>query len=166
MDNKPVIAVVGTFDSKAEEHVFLRDRIQQKGLSTLTINVGIRAPSPAPVDLDLYKLIIADNAAVKESRDKAIAAMIDAASVRVKQLYDNKEISGMISAGGGTGTHIATRIMHELPLGVPKVMVSTVASRNMAETVGTKDITMIHSVADLLGVNSASDVIGRNHIFR
>jgi uncharacterized protein (UPF0261 family) len=62
----------------------------------------------------------------------------------------------MISAGGGTGTHIATRIMHELPLGVPKVMVSTVASRNMAKTVGTKDITMIHSVADLLGVNSVS----------
>jgi uncharacterized protein (UPF0261 family) len=82
--------------------------------------------------------------------------MIAEASVRVKQLYDNKEISGMISAGGGTGTYIATRIMHTLPLGVPKVMVSTVASRNMAKTVGTKDITMIHSVADLLGVNSVS----------
>ena len=159
MDTKPAIAVVGTFDSKAEEHFFLKNCIEQKGLTAITINVGTRAPSPVPVDLDLYELIIANNAAVKDSRDQAIAAMIDEAKVRIKHLYDGKEISGMISAGGGTGTHIATCIMHELPLGVPKVMVSTVASRNMAKTVGTKDITMIHSVADLLGVNSVSGCI-------
>jgi uncharacterized protein (UPF0261 family) len=156
MDIKPTIAVVGTFDSKAEEHIFLRDRIQQKGLATLTINVGTRVPSPVDVDLDLYKSVIESNVAVSESRDKAIDTMIREAKARIKHLYDKEEISGMISAGGGTGTHIATRIMHELPLGVPKVMVSTVASRNMAKTVGTKDITMIHSVADLLGVNSVS----------
>ena len=156
MDKKPAIAVVGTFDSKAAEHIFLKDRIEQMGLTALTINVGTRAPSPAPVDLDLYELIIANNAAVKDSRDKAIDAMIEEAKARIKKLYENDEIAGMISAGGGTGTHIATSIMHELPLGVPKVMVSTVASRDMAKTVGTKDITMIHSVADLLGVNSVS----------
>ena len=156
MDIKPTIAVVGTFDSKAEEHIFLRDRIEQRGLATLTVNVGTRVPSPVDVDLDLYKLVIEGNVAVSESRDKAIDTMIQEAKARIKHLYDNKKISGMISAGGGTGTHIATGIMHELPLGVPKVMVSTVASRNMAKTVGTKDITMIHSVADLLGVNSVS----------
>jgi len=156
MDTISPIAVVGTFDSKAEEHMFLKNRIEQTGLTAFTINVGTRAPSPAPVDLDLYELIIANNAAVKDSRDNAIATMIAEASVRIKHLYDNNEISGMVSAGGGTGTHIATCIMHGLPLGVPKVMVSTVASRNMAKTVGTKDITMMHSVADLLGVNSVS----------
>jgi uncharacterized protein (UPF0261 family) len=156
MGKKLAIAVVGTFDSKAEEHMFLKDRIEQKGLIAFTINVGTRAPSPAPVDLDLYKLIIANNAAVKDSRDRAIAAMIAEAKIRIKKLHADDKIAGMISAGGGTGTHIATCIMHELPLGVPKVMVSTVASRNMAKTVGTKDITMIHSVADLLGVNSVS----------
>jgi uncharacterized protein (UPF0261 family) len=156
MGKKLAVAVVGTFDSKAEEHIFLKNRIEQKGLTALTINVGTRFPSPVTVDLDLYKLIIANNAAVKDSRDRAIAAMIDAAKARIKKLYEDDEIAGMISAGGGTGTHIATGIMHELPLGVPKVMVSTVASRNMAKTVGTKDITMIHSVADLLGVNSVS----------
>jgi len=155
-DKKPAIAVVGTFDSKAEEHIFLKDRIEQVGLTAFTINVGTRGPSPVPVDLDLYKLIIANNSAVKVSRDRAIAAMIDAAKGRIKKLYEDDKIAGMISAGGGTGTHIATSIMPELPLGVPKVMVSTVASRNMAKTVGTKDITMIHSVADLLGVNSVS----------
>ena len=156
MSIKPRIAVVGTFDSKAEEHIFLKDRIEKMGLRALTVNVGTKRPSPAPVDLDLYKLVIENNPAARESRDKAVAAMIDAARARIKKLYADNEISGMISAGGGTGTHIATCIMRELPLGVPKVMVSTVASRNMAKTVGTKDITMIHSVADLLGVNSVS----------
>jgi uncharacterized protein (UPF0261 family) len=156
MREKPAIAVVGTFDSKAEEHFFLKDRIEQNNLNTLTINVGTKASSPEPVDLDLYKLVVENNADVKLSRDKAIAAMIDEARARIRKLYKDNEIAGMISAGGGTGIHIATSIMHELPLGVPKVMVSTVASRNMAKTVGTKDITMMHSVADLLGVNSVS----------
>lgn len=156
MSIKPKIAVVGTFDSKSEEHFFIKKHIEQMGLCALTINVGTKQPSPAPVDLDLYELVIENNAALQKSRDKAIAAMIEEASSRIKKLYQDNEISGMISAGGGTGTHIATRIMHELPLGVPKVMVSTVASRNMSKTVGTKDITMIHSVADLLGVNSVS----------
>ena len=156
MGKKLAIAVVGTFDSKADEHFFLKERIEQHGLDALTINVGTAGPSPAAVDLDLYKLIIENNPTVQEGRDKAIAAMIDTARTRIKRLYSDKEIAGMISAGGGTGTHIGTCIMYELPLGVPKVMVSTVASRNMATTVGTKDITMIHSVADLLGVNSIS----------
>jgi uncharacterized protein (UPF0261 family) len=156
MTVKPTIAVVGTFDSKAEEHFFLKNRIEQKGLNALSINVGTRAPSPQPVELDLYRLVIENNAAMQESRDKAIAAMISEAKARIRMLYQKKKIAGMISAGGGTGTHIATSIMHELPLGVPKVMVSTVASRDMSKTVGTKDITMLHSVADLLGVNSVS----------
>ncbi|MGW8301733.1 MAG: Tm-1-like ATP-binding domain-containing protein [Desulfobacterales bacterium] len=156
MGKKPTIAVVGTFDTKAEEHIFIKNRIEQTGLGALTVNVGSRSPSPVAVDLDLYKLVVENNPAVQDSRDKTIAAMIDEARIRIKKLYAAGEIAAMISAGGGTGTHIATSIMHELPLGVPKVMVSTVASRNMAKTVGTKDITMIHSVADLLGVNSVS----------
>jgi uncharacterized protein (UPF0261 family) len=156
MEKKLVVAVVGTFDSKAEEHFFLKKRIEHHGLNTLTINVGTAGPSPQTVDLDLFNTIIENNPAVRESRDTAIAAMIDAARDKIKKLYEQNEIAGVISAGGGTGTHIGTSIMQELPLGVPKVMVSTVASRNMAQTVGTKDITMIHSVADLLGVNSIS----------
>ena len=156
MGKKLAVAVVGTFDSKGEEHFFLKERIEQHGLDTLTINVGTAGPSPAAVDLDLFKTVIQNDPALRKSRDTAIAAMINAARARIKKLYADKEVSGMISAGGGTGTHIGTSIMHELPLGVPKVMVSTVASRNMAKTVGTRDITMIHSVADLLGVNSIS----------
>ena len=159
MRRKPVIAVVGTYDSKAEEHLFLRDCIEQRGFGTLTINVGTQRPSPAPLSLDLYELMSKRGDLHYESRDETIRAMIREAGKRIKQLYENGAINGIISAGGGTGTHLCTRIMHELPLGVPKVMVSTVASRDMSKTVGTKDITMVHSVVDLLGVNSISGVI-------
>jgi uncharacterized protein (UPF0261 family) len=159
MEKIPAIAVLGTFDSKAEEHIFLKNQIEQKGLKTLTINAGTRMPSPVPVDLDLLATVRTNNPALPEGRDTIINAMLSEAKIRVKKLYSDGQIDGVISAGGGTGTHICTTIMRELPLGVPKVMVSTVASRDMSTIVGTKDIVMFHSVADLLGVNSISGLI-------
>ena len=159
MEKIPAIAVLGTFDSKAEEHIFLKDQIEQKGLKALTINVGARMPSPVPVDLDLLETVRTNNPTLPEGRDTIINAMLSEAKTRVKKLYSDGQIDGVISAGGGTGTHICTTIMRELPLGVPKVMVSTVASRDMSTVVGTKDIVMFHSVADLLGVNSISGLI-------
>ena len=159
MEKTPAIAVLGTFDSKAEEHIFLKEQIELRGLRTLTINVGTRKPSPVPVDLDLLEIVRTNNPALAEGRDNIINAMLQEAKDRIYKLYGEGNISGIISAGGGTGTHICTTIMHELPLGVPKVMVSTVASRDMSRVVGTKDIVMVHSVADLLGVNSISGLI-------
>ena len=159
MDKTPVVAVLGTFDSKAEEHIFLKERIEQKGLRTLTINVGTRMPSAVPVDLDLLEIVRTNNPALANGRDNIINAMLQEAKKHINKLQATGEVDGVISAGGGTGTHICTAIMHELPLGMPKVMVSTVASRDMSTIVGTKDITMIHSVADLLGVNSISGLI-------
>ncbi len=150
------IAVLGTFDSKAEEHIFLKEQIEQRGLRALTINVGTRTPSPVPVDIDLFQNVTENTPHIPEGRDNIINAMLQEAKVQINALYKDNKISGIISAGGGTGTHICTTIMRELPLGVPKVMISTVASRNMADIVSTKDITMIHSVVDLLGVNSIS----------
>ena len=151
---KAAVAVVGTFDSKGEEHLFLKERIEDRGIPTLTINVGTKNPSPFPADYDLYKQVVAGKGVTPPSRDKAIQAVIDEAKGLIKELHRNGDICGIISAGGGTGTHIGTSIMHVLPLGIPKIMVSTVASRDMKKSVGTKDITMMHSVADILGVNS------------
>ncbi len=159
MEKTPAIAVLGTFDSKAEEHIFLKDQIEKRGLRALTINVGTRKPSPVPVDLDFLEIVRTNNPALPEGRDNIINAMLQEAKDQINKLYGEGKISGIISAGGGTGTHICTTIMHELPLGVPKVMVSTVASRDMSRIVGTKDIVMVHSVADLLGVNSISGLI-------
>ena len=122
----------------------------------VTINIGTKGPSPLPVSTDLFARLQDNGELNYENRDRAISAMILEAEVEIQQLHNKGEIGGVISAGGGTGTHLCTSIMQTLPLGLPKVMVSTVASRDMSDTVGTKDITMIHSVADLLGVNSIS----------
>jgi len=154
MPNQPGIAVIGTFDTKATEHEFLRQQIQARGFSVLTINVGTKQPSPVPVFLDLYPLVMDGPGRPANGRDGAIAAVLAAAIQQVKRLHAQGQITAIISAGGGTGTHLGTGVMRALPLGVPKVMVSTVASRNMRTTVGTKDIVMIHSVVDILGVNS------------
>jgi len=156
MEKNCCIAVLGTFDSKAEEHMFLKQRIEQRGLQALTINVGTGAPSPVKVDLDLYDSVSENGKSIFTGRDNAISAMLAEAGVLIDLLYQEGKIRGIISAGGGTGTYLCSAIMRQLPLGVPKVMVSTVASRNMADIVSTKDITMVHSVADLLGVNSIS----------
>jgi uncharacterized protein (UPF0261 family) len=154
MSQNAAIVIVGTFDSKGEEHLFLKERIELRGFRTLTIHVGTKGPSPFPVDKDFYTELLENEKGSSLGRDEAIRAVISGAQSLVRRMYSEGKISGLISAGGGTGTHLGTSIMRVLPLGVPKVMISTVASRDMKETVGTKDITMIHSVVDILGVNS------------
>ncbi len=154
MLTEPTIAVLGTFDTKGEEHLFLKKAIESNGLSVLSIHVGTKKPSSFPVDIDLF-------AEQKQTadRDEAIGAMLARGQNRIRALYEAGRVQAVISAGGGSGTHLCTGIMRVLPLGVPKVMVSTVASRDMSSVVGTKDITMMHSVVDLLGVNRISGAI-------
>ncbi len=150
---------MGTFDSKGEEHLFLRNRIETLGLRALTINVGTKTHIPIDVSHDLYALMKKKGTLDEGNRDRAIQGMIHEGKKLTKQLLQDGKIHGIISAGGGSGTHLCSSIMRALPLGVPKVMVSTVASRDMQHTVGTKDITMMHSVVDLLGVNSISGIV-------
>ena len=154
MSTNAAVAVIGTFDTKAQEHLFLADRIKMRGFEVLTINVGTGGPAPVPVSLDLYPQLIEDKEPARSGRDAAIRAMLEGAAGQVARLHDSGGLLGIISAGGGTGTHLCTAIMRRLPLGLPKVMVSTVASRDMSSVVATKDIVMFHSVADILGVNS------------
>jgi uncharacterized protein (UPF0261 family) len=154
MNHNAAIAVVGTFDSKGEEHLFLKECIEKRGFRTLTINVGTKSPSPFPPDHDLYSEIIKNATAQIKGRDKSIEAVRRRAQELILELHKKGIIGGIISAGGGTGTHLGTSIMRVLPVGVPKVMVSTVASRDMTNIVGTKDITMMHSVVDILGINT------------
>lgn len=146
--------MIGTFDSKGEEHLFLKRAIEARGLEAYTINLGTKGPAAFTPELDIGAMV-----GRGKDRDQALTEVLDAAKVVVRRLYAEGKISALISAGGGSGTYLATTVMKVLPFGVPKVMVSTVASRDMSGTVGTHDITMIHSVADLLGVNSISGVI-------
>jgi uncharacterized protein (UPF0261 family) len=149
------IAIVGTLDSKGEEHLFLKEFIESRGYTTITIDVGTSGSSTFPPDLSVSKLIH-----IREmERSLMVEAIIGKAREVILDLYHQGKIGAIISVGGGTGTFVGTSIMKILPLGVPKVMVSTVASRDMSQTIGTKDITIMHTVVDMLGLNSISRLI-------
>ncbi len=148
------VAVLGTFDSKGEEHLFLKERIEARGATAVTVHAGTRGPSPFPADHDLYTDVVLALPSRERGRDQSIQAVLKAGQRLILELHQKGKIHGIVSAGGGTGTHLATAVMRALPMGVPKVMVSTVASRDMSGVVGTRDVTMMHSVADILGVNS------------
>ncbi len=149
------IAVLGTYDTKGEELLFIKERIERRGSRAISINVGTKKPPACAVDIDLFSMLREEGGFTEDSgRDEMIEVMGQKAREVVTALCDRGEVVGVVSAGGGSGTHLCTGVMRALPLGAPKVMLSTVASRDMGGVVGTRDITMMHSVSDILGVNS------------
>jgi uncharacterized protein (UPF0261 family) len=158
------IAVLGTLDSKGEEHAFVAALIAQHGHKPLLIDVG--TGGPATVQPDITREQVAASAGIdlaglmaKKDRGECVVAMTKAAPACVAKLAAEGRIDGIISLGGGGGTAIGTAAMRALPLGFPKLMVSTLAAGNIAPYLGTKDITMMPSIADVAGLNRLSRVI-------
>src|SRR5204862_5080236 len=155
------IAILGTMDTKGEEHGFVADRIKQRGHQVLVIDVGaLGAPRLNP-DITRREVAAAadvdfDALAAKRDRGETVAAMSKGAPVVLSRLVAEKKIHGVISLGGGGGTAIGTAAMRALPIGFPKVMVSTLASGNTAQYVGVKDIVMFPSIVDVAGINRIS----------
>ena len=158
------IAVLGTLDSKGEEHAFVAALIVKHGHKPLLIDVG--TGGPATVQPDITREQVAASAGIdlaglmaKKDRGECVVAMTKAAPACVAKLAGEGKIDGIISLGGGGGTAIGTAAMRALPLGFPKLMVSTLAAGNVAPYLGTKDITMMPSIADVAGLNRLSRVI-------
>ena len=158
------IAVLGTLDSKGEEHAFVAALIAQHGHKPLLIDVGTGGPATVQPDITREQVAAAiglDLASLmaKKDRGACVVAMTHAAPALVSKLASDGRIHGIISLGGGGGTAIGTAAMRALPLGFPKLMVSTLAAGNVAPYLGTKDITMMPSIADVAGLNRLSRVI-------
>ncbi len=158
------VAVLGTLDSKGEEHAFVAALIAKQGHRPLLIDVGTGAPPSVKPDVTREEVAAAagiDLAALiaRKDRGECVVAMTKAAPVMLAKLAAEGRIQGVISLGGGGGTAIATAAMRALPLGFPKLMVSTLAAGNVAPYLGTKDITMMPSIADVAGLNRLSKVI-------
>ena len=157
----PTVVIVGTLDTKGEEVGYLKEVIQQAGCATVVVDVGV-LPSPTiAADITREQVAAAEGSTLKEllqrkDRRLAVETMTRGAASLVQELHRQDRLSAIVSVGGGTGTHIGTGIMRALPLGVGKLMVSTVASRDMSQLIGTKDIAVLHSVVDLLGLNPIS----------
>ncbi|MDE0768783.1 MAG: Tm-1-like ATP-binding domain-containing protein [Opitutaceae bacterium] len=160
----PTIAVLGTLDSKGPEHAYVADLIRADGFDTLLIDVGTGGEPQIKPDITRHQVAAAasidiDAIAQRRDRGECVSSMSAAIPILLAQLVEEGKIDGVISLGGGGGTAIATAGMRALPLGFPKVMVSTLASGNIAPYVGTKDIAMIPSVLDVNGLNRISKII-------
>jgi uncharacterized protein (UPF0261 family) len=159
------ILMIGAFDTKGGEYAFLRDRILSRGYKVLTVNTGVLGSTNLfPVDVEAEEVARAGGGDLKalrakKDRGEAMKVMAAGAPVVVKSLYEKGRFDGIIGMGGTGGTTVATSAMRALPLGVPKVCVSTAASGETSAYVGSKDITMIPSIVDVAGINRISRVI-------
>ena len=159
------ICIIGAFDTKGEDHGFLRDEILKRGHQTLTINIGVLGSTDLfPVDYqaeDVAKVGGFNLAQVQSNKDKAAAmkAFDEAVPKLVLQLFREGKLDGIIGMGGSGGSAIIASAMRALPIGLPKVLVSTVASGDVSFYVRGKDIAMIPSIVDVAGLNRISRLV-------
>ncbi len=155
---KQTVAVVGTLDTKAQEIAYLRDLFIDGGFDALLVDVGAFAQDEIEPDIHRDEIASAGGVAIDEllartDRRLAVETMGLGGARVLRRLYEEGAFQAVISIGGGTGTHIAAGAMRELPMGVPKLILSTVVARDMKDVVGGKDITLMHAVSDLIGLN-------------
>lgn len=166
---RKTVAIAGTFDSKGKELLYLNKIFEELGLNTLTIDCGVFA-SDYEVDITnvtVLREIGIDANDLAEKKDRAVATenISKAMEILIPRLYSEGAFDGIISLGGTGGTSLVTPAMRALPIGVPKIMVSTVASGNTSQYVGTSDIMMYPSIVDVSGLNSVSTTIFKNAVF-
>jgi uncharacterized protein (UPF0261 family) len=160
MDKK--IVILGCMDTKGEEYAYIKRHIEKAGLKTLVIDTGVIGPPGFPPDISRQELAEAagenfDRLVEKGPTRETIAPVLAEGATRViKKLLEQKKIHGIISCGGTQGSTLAATVMRELPVGFPKVLVSTMASGNTSNLVGIKDVTMMFSVSDIMGLNMVS----------
>ncbi len=153
--------LVGTLDTKGVEFLFLKESIEASGVATCVINTGILGPPEFEPTFGAGQVAQAAGTtltALKNERDRgnSVAVMARGAAAIAAKLHNEGSIHGVISLGGSAGTTIGTAAMRALPVGVPKIMVSTLASGDTSPYVDTKDITMMYSVVDISGINRIS----------
>lgn len=157
------ILIVATLDTKGDEVNYLKSLIEEGGHKVLVMDTGILNAPPFQPDISREEVarsvgISTEELIRRKDKGKAIQAMAEGSKKLVQQLYKEGKIEGIIGLGGAQGTEIGTAAMRILPIGFPKLMVSTIASglAQFGTYVGTKDLMMMHSVVDILGLNAFS----------
>jgi uncharacterized protein (UPF0261 family) len=161
------IAIVGALDTKGQEFAFLKAEIEKRGCKTLVIDTGVLGEPAFQPEVSREAVARAGGAELseliaKKDRGEAMAVMTRGVAEVSRELHGAGKIHGMISMGGGGGTVMGTNAMRALPVGFPKLMVSTVASGDTSAYVGTSDITMMPSIVDVAGLNRISRTIFTN----
>src|SRR5579862_6785523 len=162
------IVLVGTLDTKGPELGFIRDLLHAAGLKTTVIDAGVLGPPYFTPDISSEQVFAAAGTSLEEvrlenDRGKAIAAAAEGVTQIVRHLFGQQPgVDGILAIGGSAGTTIGTAAMRALPFGLPKLMVSTLASGQVKHFVGVRDICMMHSVVDISGLNRISRTVLAN----
>lgn len=159
--------LIATLDTKGQEAAFLQARLRDLGVAVRVIDVGTLGQPAFVPDVDRREIFAAagtawEQIAARQERGVAVAAAARGVTEWIRRAHERGMVAGVLGIGGSAGTTIATSAMRALPLGVPKVMVSTLASGAVRPYVGDKDIVMINSIVDLAGINRISRVILSN----
>lgn len=162
-----IIAIIGALDTKGQEFAFLKKEIEKRGYNTLVVDTGVLGKPTFEPNISRERVaqeggVELEDLVAQRDRGEAMSVMTKGAAKITRDLYEEGKIGGIISMGGGGGTVIGTSAMRALPIGFPKLMVSTLASGDTSPYVGTKDITMMPSVVDVSGINRISRRIYTN----
>jgi uncharacterized protein (UPF0261 family) len=152
------VALLATLDTKGAEVGYLRDYIVGRGHRALVVDTGLMGEPTTPADISNSEVAAAGGASLDvlrshADREESAPVMAAGATKIIRDLADQEKIHALVALGGTQGTTLATSVMRSLPYGFPKIMVSTMASGNVAPWVDTSDITMMYSVTDIMGLN-------------
>lgn len=158
------VILIGTLDTKGVEFRFVRDLLAREGVPTLVIDASSQGPPQFPPDVPRDRVFEAAGttlAGILKANDRGHAVEMAAlgAAKLVARLHLEGKVDGVLGLGGSAGTTIGTAAMRALPFGIPKVMVSTLASGQVKQWVGVRDILMLHSVVDISGLNRVSRIV-------
>ncbi len=152
------LLIIATLDTKGREAAYVKDCVQRLRIHPILMDVGTLGEPLTHPDITRVEVVEAagyrfENLIKEKNRSLAFKAVQEGGAILARHLFEKGKLHGVLGMGGGTGTAIVTHIMRSLPFGLPKVVLSTVASRDIREYIETKDIVMFHSVADILGFN-------------
>ncbi len=163
------IALIGALDTKGADFAFVKSAIEARGVQVLMIDTGIVGEPLFVPDISAAQVAEAGGVSLAVLREKgdrgtAVDTMTAGIAKVVKQLHCDNKMDGVLGMGGSAGTVMATSAMRQLPIGFPKVMVSTLAAGDTAAYVGAKDIVLMPSVVDVAGVNRISVQVYANAV--
>ena len=161
------VVVIGTLDTKGGELAYARERLRGAGVETILVDVGVLGEPATPGDISRREVASAagadlDQLVARGDRGQAVDTMAQGATAVVQRLYTEGRLAGVLALGGSAGASIATAAMRSLPVGVPKLIVSTVVCGDTRPYVGASDITMMYPVVDIAGLNKISTRIIAN----
>ena len=152
------VAIVATLDTKGMEIAFLKERIEESGCKALVIDIGIFEPAGITPDVSRHEIAAAAGSSISRlitggRKILAFRTMSEGVERKIDELYKAGRFQAIMTVAGGTGTHLVAGALQALPIGVPKLIVTTVASRDVSSIIGSRDVTLMHAVCDIIGLN-------------